>query len=190
MSFTMCEPSATPLGIAKPTQALHELGQSLWLDNITRKLISTGTLAGYIKDLSVTGLTSNPTIFEQTLSNSADYDRQIDVLAAAGMSDEEIFFELALEDLTAAADLLRPRFDASGGLDGWVSLEVSPLLADNATQTLEAAKKLCSKAATANLLIKNPGYTSGTAGHRGGSVWWGLGQRHSAVLMHPDVGCR
>ena len=110
------------------TQKLHDLGQRLWLDNITRDLLASGTLARYIAELSVTGLTSNPTIFEKAIGSGASYDDSIRRLATRGLSDEGIFFELALQDLTQAADLFHPVFDASDGVDGWVSLEVSPLL--------------------------------------------------------------
>ena len=143
------------------TQALHQLGQSLWLDNITRTLLRSGTLARYIADLSVTGLTSNQTIFEQAIGARDSCDDSIRVLAAAGLSGEELFFELALDDLTQAADLFRPAFEASEGVDGWVSLEVSPLLADNAAHTIQAANKLCKQAEKANLLIKIPGTPEG-----------------------------
>lgn len=121
------------------TQTLHDLGQRLWLDNITRNLLTSGTLARYIADLSVTGLTSNPTIFEKAIGSGASYDDSIRRLAARGLSDEGIFFELALQDLTQAADLFRPIFDASDGVDGWVSLEVSPLLAGDTAGTIRAA---------------------------------------------------
>jgi transaldolase len=143
------------------TQALHQLGQSLWLDNITRALLRSGTLARYIRDLSVTGLTSNPTIFEHAIGSGDSYDASIRVLAEAGLAGEDLFFELALEDLTEAADLFRPAFDASAGVDGWVSLEVSPLLAGNAAHTIQAANRLSSKAAKANLFIKIPGTQQG-----------------------------
>jgi transaldolase len=139
------------------TESLHDLGQSLWLDNITRTLLTSGTLSRYIQDLSVTGLTSNPTIFEHAIGRSDSYDASIRVLAAAGLSDEDIFFELALEDLTEAADLFRPAFEASDGVDGWASFEVSPLLADNTAHTVQAANRLCEKATKANLFIKIPG---------------------------------
>lgn len=143
------------------TQALHQLGQSLWLDNITRTLLESGTLARYIRDLSVTGLTSNPTIFEHAIGAGDRYDASIRVLHDAGLAEEELFFELALEDLTQAADLFRPAFDASGGVDGWVSLEVSPLLAHNAAHTIQAANRLHAKADKANLFIKIPGTPEG-----------------------------
>jgi len=143
------------------TQALHQLGQRLWLDNITRTLLSSGTLARYIREWSVTGLTSNPTIFEHAIGGGDSYDASIRVLAAAGRSVEDLFFELALEDLTAAADLFRPVFDASHGVDGWVSLEVSPLLAGNAAHTIRAANELYVKAGRPNLFIKIPGTPQG-----------------------------
>jgi transaldolase len=148
-------------GHMRPTQALHALGQSLWLDNITRTLLRSGTLAGYISQLSVTGLTSNPTIFEHAMAASDSYDANIRTLADTGLSDEDLFFELALADLTQAADLFHPIFDASQGVDGWVSLEVSPLLADNTAHTIQAAKRLRAKANRANLFIKVPGTVQG-----------------------------
>ena len=144
-----------------PTAALHQLGQSLWLDNITRTLLVSGTFERYIRDLSVTGLTSNPTIFEHAIGASDTYDESISALATTGLSDEDLFFELALEDLTQAADLLRPIFDATCGVDGWVSLEVSPLLAENTAHTIRAANRLCKKAARKNLFIKIPGTPQG-----------------------------
>jgi len=142
-------------------QALHQLGQSLWLDNITRSLLRSGTLASYIEDLAVTGLTSNPTIFEQAIGTSDSYDASIRVLDDAGLAHEDLFFELALEDLTQAADLFRPHFDATDGVDGWVSLEVSPLLAHDAARSIQAAKRLHAKAERANLFIKIPGTPEG-----------------------------
>ena len=145
------------------TQELHQLGQSLWLDKITRTLLRSGTLARYIRDLSVTGLTSNPTIFEHAIGAGDSYDASIQALADAGLAEEDLFFELALEDLTQAADLFRPAFDASDGLDGWVSLEVSPLLAHNAAHTIRAANHLHQKASKANLFIKIPGTAEGLA---------------------------
>ena len=145
----------------KSTLALQTLGQSLWLDNITRTLLRSGTLAHYIADLSVTGLTSNPTIFEHAIGSGDSYDASIRVLDAAGLAGEDLFFELALEDLTQAADLFRPVHDASKGVDGWVSLEVSPLLADNAAHTIQAANWLSKKAERANLFIKIPGTLEG-----------------------------
>ncbi|HWH42830.1 MAG TPA: transaldolase [Usitatibacter sp.] len=143
------------------TQRLHDLGQSLWLDNITRGLIVDGTLARYIRELAVTGLTSNPTIFEQAIGNSDFYDGAIREKARSGGAGEALFFALALEDLVAAADLLRPIHDASHGADGWVSLEVSPLLADDTAATIAAAAQLSARAQRANLFIKIPGTSAG-----------------------------
>ena len=143
------------------TQQLHDLGQSLWLDNITRSLLTSGTLARYIKDFAVTGLTSNPTIFEHAIGKSAAYDEAIRRQAGTAESDEVLFFGLAIEDLTRAADLFRPAFDASGGVDGWVSLEVSPLLADDSATTIAAAARLHARAARPNLFIKIPGTPAG-----------------------------
>jgi transaldolase len=145
----------------KATQQLHELGQSLWLDNITRGLLTSGTLARYIRDFSVTGLTSNPTIFDKAIRESSFYDAAIHEKAAAGKSGEALFFELALEDLTQAADLFRPVHDATAGVDGWVSLEVSPLLADDAAGTIKAAAGLHRRAQRPNLYIKIPGTEAG-----------------------------
>ena len=145
----------------KATQSLHNLGQSLWLDNITREMLANGTLARYIAELSVTGLTSNPTIFEHAIGGGSFYDDAIADLARQGESGEELFFTLALQDLTQAADLFRPVHDATGGVDGWVSLEVSPLLADDTAKTVHAAAKLHAAAARPNLYIKIPGTPAG-----------------------------
>jgi transaldolase len=145
----------------KATQQLHNLGQSLWLDNITRDLLNNGTLERYIAELAITGLTSNPTIFDHAIKNSSSYDRAIRDYASKGKSGEELFFELALEDLTRAADLFRPVHDRTNGLDGWVSLEVSPLLAHNTPSTLAEAKQLFARANRPNLLIKIPGTKEG-----------------------------
>jgi transaldolase len=145
----------------KATQQLHDLGQSLWLDNITRDLLTSGTLARYIDEYSVTGLTSNPTIFDKAIGSSDLYEKAIEVKARAGKSEEALFFELALEDLTEAAALFSPVFEASGGEDGWVSLEVSPLLADDTARTVEAARQLHAQANCPNLLIKIPGTEAG-----------------------------
>jgi transaldolase len=145
----------------KATTTLHDLGQSLWLDNITRDLLQNGTLAHYISELSVTGLTSNPTIFDHAIKNSTAYDAAIQQKVKDGKSGEALFFELALEDLTAAADLFRPIWNRTHGVDGWVSLEVSPLLARDTVRTLAAAKDLHARAARPNLLIKIPGTTEG-----------------------------
>ena len=143
------------------TRMLHDLGQRIWLDNITREMLNDGTLARYIAELSVTGLTSNPTIFEHAIGNGELYDGAIQKLAAKGLPCEDIFFELALQDLTQAADLFRPIFDASGGPDGWVSLEVSPLLANDTAGTIQAAARLHARAARPNLFIKIPGTPEG-----------------------------
>src|SRR5437588_1047179 len=145
----------------KATETLHEQGQSLWLDNITRDLLDSGTLARYIDQLSVTGLTSNPTIFDHAIKNSSAYDAAIRKKVKDGKSGEELFLELALEDLTRAADLFRPIWDRTRGVDGWVSLEVSPLLAHDTPSTLTAAKALHARAGRPNLLIKIPGTKEG-----------------------------
>ena len=145
----------------KATQRLHDLGQSLWLDNITRGLLTSDTLSRYIRELAVTGLTSNPTIFDQAIEGSGAYDEAIRKKAAEGKSGEALFFELALEDLTQAADLFRPIFEATGGVDGWVSLEVSPLLADDTTGSIKAAAQLHAHAQRPNLFIKIPGTRAG-----------------------------
>jgi transaldolase len=145
----------------KATQLLHNLGQSLWLDNITRDLLDSNTLNAYINELSVTGLTSNPTIFDHAIKNSAAYDVAIAEKSSRGKSGEALFFELALEDLTRAADLFRPIYEQTNGLDGWVSLEVSPLLAHDTASTIAAAKELYARAARPNLLIKIPGTREG-----------------------------
>src|SRR5262244_3363974 len=145
----------------KPTRALHDLGQSLWLDNITRNLLRAGVLRHYIDELSVTGLTSNPTIFDHALKNSSDYDDAIRNKITKGESAERLFFEVALEDLTEAADLFRPIYDRTGGVDGWVSLEVSPLLAHDTKSTIAVAKDLHAQARRPNVLIKIPGTPEG-----------------------------
>jgi transaldolase len=145
----------------KATQKLHELGQSLWLDNITRDLLTKGVLKHYVEELSVTGLTSNPTIFDHAIKNSTAYDTAIRQKLKEGKSGEGLFFELALEDLTQAADLFRPIWDKSNGVDGWVSLEVSPLLAHDTASTLAAAKELHARADRPNLFIKIPGTKEG-----------------------------
>jgi transaldolase len=145
----------------KATQRLHELGQSLWLDNITRDLLTGGTLQRYISELSVTGLTSNPTIFDHAIKNSSAYDAAIRQKLKDGKSGESLFFELALEDLTQAADLFRPTWERTNGVDGWVSLEVSPLLAHDTASTLAAAKNLHARAGRPNLFIKIPGTREG-----------------------------
>jgi transaldolase len=145
----------------KATRLLHNWGQSLWLDNITRDLLDQGTLKQYIDELSVTGLTSNPTIFDHAIKNSSAYDMAINEKSKEGKSGEGLFFELALEDLTRAADLFRPIYEETNGVDGWVSLEVSPLLAHDTASTVAAAKDLFARAARPNLLIKIPGTKEG-----------------------------
>jgi transaldolase len=145
----------------KATQLLHDEGQSLWLDNITRDLLDSGTLKQYIDDLSITGLTSNPTIFDHAIKNSAAYDAAIIPMLKKTAAAEALFFELALEDLTRAAELFRPIHEKTNGVDGWVSLEVSPLLAYDTSSTLAAAKELFSRAHRPNLLIKIPGTKQG-----------------------------
>jgi transaldolase len=145
----------------KPTQQLHDLGQSLWLDNITRGLLTSGTLRHYIDDLSVTGLTSNPSIFDLAIKNSNFYDDAIRQKRKEGKSGEALFFELAIEDLRQAADLFRPIHDATAGMDGWVSLEVSPSLAYDSASTVKEAVRLHAQAQRPNLFIKIPGTKEG-----------------------------
>jgi transaldolase len=145
----------------KATQMLHDLGQSLWLDNITRDLLNSGALERHVSELSVTGLTSNPTIFDHAIKNSTAYDAAIREKLKKGKSTEALFFELALEDLTRAAALFRPVYERTEGVDGWVSLEVSPLLAYDAASTLAAAKDLHRRAGSPNLFIKIPGTREG-----------------------------
>jgi len=145
----------------KAIQRLRDLGQSLWLDNITRQLLTDGTLLHYINEFSVTGLTSNPTIFDHAIKNGGFYDSAIRRKTAEGKSGEALFFDLALEDLTQAADLFRPVHDRTDGVDGWVSLEVSPLLANDTASTIEAAAQLYARAERANLFIKIPGTPEG-----------------------------
>jgi transaldolase len=143
------------------TEALYRRGQSLWLDNITRELLSSGALARYIRELCVTGLTSNPTIFDHAIGKGTSYDDAIRAHLQAGLTVEEVFFELALQDLRAAADLFRDVHERTSGVDGWVSLEVSPLLARDARTTLVEAKELHARAARPNLYIKIPGTPEG-----------------------------
>lgn len=147
----------------KGTQLLHNLGQSIWLDNITRDLLENGTLKRYVDEFSVTGLTSNPTIFNHAIKGSSTYDAAIRNCLAQNKSDEAIFFDLALDDLTRAADLFRPAYDRTNGVDGWASLEVSPQLAYDTASTITAAKSLYSRASRPNLLIKIPGTREGLA---------------------------
>lgn len=145
----------------KSTALLAMTGQSIWLDNITRKLLDSGTLAQWIRDLSVVGLTSNPSIFEKAITGSSDYDAQIRPLIAKGLSPEEIFFECALADLCRACDLFKLTYERTGTVDGWVSLEVSPLLANDTRATVESARKLHARASRPNLFIKVPGTPEG-----------------------------
>jgi transaldolase len=145
----------------KATQLLHNLGQSIWLDNITRELLNSGTLKRYIDDLSVTGLTSNPTIFDHAIKNSSAYDAAITELLRTGKSGEELFFELALDDITRAAHEFLPTYYKTNGVDGWVSLEVSPLLAHDTASTVREANDLHARAARPNLFIKIPGTKEG-----------------------------
>jgi transaldolase len=145
----------------KPTRQLHDLGQSLWLDNITRELLDDGTLRRYIEDFSITGLTSNPTIFDGAIGSGNAYDAGIREKVRDGKSGESLFIELALEDLRRAADLFRPVFESSRHLDGWVSMEVSPLLAGDTAGTIEAARQIHQEAARPNLFVKIPGTPQG-----------------------------
>jgi transaldolase len=145
----------------KPTEQLHELGQSLWLDNITRKLLTSGTLRRYIDELSITGLTSNPTIFDHAIKSGTDYDADIRRKLGEGKSGEALFFELAIADLTQAAALFRPIHERTDGVDGYVSLEVSPLLAYDTKSTIAAATALYAQAKCPNLFIKIPGTPEG-----------------------------
>ena len=143
------------------TEKLHQQGVSLWLDNITRSMLQDGTLEEYIHDLSVTGLTSNPTIFDHAIANSGDYDEAIHRKSKTGKSGEALFLELAIEDLSRAADLFKPIYERTNGVDGWVSLEVSPLLAYDTDRTLQAAKGLFERVGKPNLFIKIPGTPQG-----------------------------
>jgi transaldolase len=145
----------------KATKKLHDLGQSLWLDNITRGLLTKGTLRRYIEEFSITGLTSNPTIYDHAIKNNDFYDETIRQKMREGKSGEELFFELALEDLTQAADLFRPIYDATDRVDGWVSLEVSPLLAYDTARSIKEATELHGRAKRPNLFIKIPGTPEG-----------------------------
>ena len=147
--------------MAEVTKGLYDLGQSIWLDNITRELLDSGTLKHYIDELSVTGLTSNPSIFDHAIKNSTAYEAAIFDRLGEEKATQELFFEIALEDITRACDLLRPVHDRTGGVDGWVSLEVSPLLAHDTAGTLAAAKELHARAGRPNLLIKIPGRKEG-----------------------------
>jgi transaldolase, mycobacterial type len=145
----------------RPTEQLHDLGQSIWLDNITRDLLDNRALERYIEEFSVTGLTSNPTIFDHAIKNSSSYDADIRSKLATGESAEALFFDLALADLKRAAGLFRPIHDQTNGVDGWVSLEVSPLLAHDSANTLRAAEELYLRSGLKNLFIKIPGTSEG-----------------------------
>jgi transaldolase len=145
----------------KPTGTLHNLGQSLWLDNITRDLLNSGTLQRYIDEFAVTGLTSNPTIFNNAIKDSSDYDVDIARKAAGARSAEDTFFDFALADLARAAELFQPIFKRTDGVDGWVSLEVSPLLANDTARTITVARELHRRSSKPNLLIKIPGTPEG-----------------------------
>ena len=146
-----------------PVQDLKDLGQSLWLDNLTRRILDDGTLSDYVDTFGITGLTSNPTIFDEAIGSSDAYDRGIEEKSALGKSGEALFFELALEDLRRAAQLFRPEFQATAGIDGWVSIELSPLLAFDTAGSIAAAAQVHAQAAIANLLIKIPGTPAGLA---------------------------
>ena len=166
----------------RPTRALHELGQSLWLDNVTRELLNSGTLQGYIDDFSVTGLTSNPTIFDHAIKNSTTYDGDIARKAPSAKSREDLFFELALADLTEAAELFQPVFARTDGVDGWVSLEVSPVLAHDTNGTPRGRPRSPSARRQAQPLHQDSWHTGRTAGHRSGYLRRRAGQCHIALL--------
>jgi transaldolase len=148
-------------GKDNPTQRLHELGQSLWVDNIDRQMLTSGVLRNYIDELSVTGLTSNPTIFDNAIGSGSAYDDSIRALREQGRSGEGLFFELALEDLREAADLFVAVHERTDSVDGWVSLEVSPLIADDSEATIEQAERLHIESRRNNIFIKIPGTTAG-----------------------------
>jgi transaldolase len=159
---TIAHPQRLTFGVPmNAMQRLRALGQSLWIDNISRGLLEDGTLGGYIRDFAITGLTSNPTIFDHAVTQTSRYDEAIRIKARAGLSGEALFIELAIEDLRQAADLFRPIHDVTAGVDGWVSLEVSPVLADNAAATIHAASQLHARAQRPNLYIKIPGTPAG-----------------------------
>jgi transaldolase len=145
----------------KITQQLHDAGQSLWLDNITRTLLTSGALRRYIDEFSITGLTSNPTIFEHAIADSQAYDENIREKTEAGLSAEALFVELALDDLRHAADLFRPVYDRTAGIDGWVSMELSPLLAADTARSIDAAARMSQQANRPNLFVKIPGTPEG-----------------------------
>ena len=171
------------------TAKLHDLGQSLWLDNITRDLLDSGTLRRYIDELSVTGLTSNPTIFDHAIKNSAAYDdADPPARLRAGRSGEDLFFELALEDLTRAADLFQPVFDRTDGVDGWVSLEVSPLLAHDTGEHPRRGQGAARAGRATQSVHQDSRHAGRPAGHRGGDLRRRPGQRHAAVLARAISG--
>ena len=173
----------------KATEKLHNVGQSLWLDNITRDLLTSGTLKRYIDTLSITGLTSNPTIFDHAISKSTAYDHDIRAMTRSGVAREDLFFRLAIADLQQAADLFRPIHNRTAGVDGWVSLEVSPLLAYDTQQTVEAASSLHAVAARPNLFIKIPWNQGGRPGDRGSHFQGRADQRHAALLARTIYCC-
>jgi len=150
-----------PGGAMTSTQELHDAGQSLWLDNITRDLLTSGQLQNYIDEYALTGLTSNPSIFDKAIEESRAYDREIAQALSRGQGAQDIFFELAIADLRVAADMFRPIHDRTAGVDGWVSLEVSPLLAEDSPATIQAAGRLHQRAGRPNLFIKIPGTANG-----------------------------
>ena len=166
----------------KATQQLHEAGQSLWLDNITRALLTGGGLKRYIDELSITGLTSNPSIFDQAIKNSNDYDAAIREKTAARKEGEALFFELALEDLTRAADLFRPMHDRTNGVDGWVSLEISPKLAYDTAGSINAAKQLSRARRASEPLHEDSRNSRGRARDRRGDLRGCADQRDAAVF--------
>ena len=164
-----------------PTKRLHELGQSLWIDNIDREMLATGKLREYIDELSVTGLTSNPTIFDNAIGKGEAYDDSIRKLHDEGKEGEDLFFELALEDLRDAADLFVAVHERTDGVDGWVSLEVSPRIADDTAATIEQASALHEQSRRNNIFIKIPGTMAG-GGDRGVDLRRHRDQRDAAVL--------
>ena len=168
----------------KATQKLHDLGQSLWLDNITRDILDDGTLKGYIDELSVTGLTSNPTIFDKAITEGHDYDEQVGDLRSRGLEPEPLFFEVAITDLRRAADLFKPVHDDTDGVDGYVSLEVSPELANDTEATVKQAAELHGKAERENLYI-DIGDARGPARDRGHDLRRHPGERDPAVRLRP-----
>ena len=167
----------------KATQQLHDIGQSLWLDNITRGILNDGTLESYVRDYSVTGLTSNPSIFDKAIEQSEDYDDAIREAMARGVTGEALFFELAFQDLRRAADLFRPTFDRTDGVDGWASLEVSPLLAYDAQATIKAAAILHERVGRDNVFIKIPG-TGGGARAIEESIYAGVPINVTLLFSH------